>query len=224
LKASEENIISFLTSIPKEVKVVAVSKTKPIEDILAVYQTGHKIFGENRVQELGSKYEMLPKDIEWHFIGHLQSNKVKLIANFVCMVHSIDSLKLLNIVNQEAIKVNRIIDVLFQIYIAEEETKFGLDSRELFNIIESPELSLLRNIRVRGLMGIASFTENMDQVRSEFRQLKELFEKCRQEYFADVDYFSELSMGMSGDFKIAIEEGATIIRIGSLLFGERNYL
>jgi pyridoxal phosphate enzyme (YggS family) len=224
VKFSENDIKSFLNSIPRGVKVVAVSKTKPLEDILTVYNTGHKIFGENRVQELTAKYEQLPHDIEWHLIGHLQSNKVKYIAKFVQLIHSIDSLKLLSTVNQEALKAKREIDVLFQIYIASEETKFGLDKQELLEILNSPVFKILENVRIRGLMGIATFTEDMDQVRSEFRILKETFDYCRQTYFSGNEFFSELSMGMSGDYKIAIEEGATIIRVGSLLFGERNYL
>jgi pyridoxal phosphate enzyme (YggS family) len=224
VKFSENDIKTFLNSIPPGVKVVAVSKTKPVEDILAVYNTGHKIFGENRVQELTAKYEQLPRDIEWHLIGHLQSNKVKYISKFVHLIHSIDSLKLLTAVNQEALKTDRIIDVLFQVYIAKEETKFGLDKQELIEILTSPSFKSLGNVRIRGLMGIATFTENMDQVRSEFRILKEIFDYCKHTYFGGKNYFSELSMGMSCDYKIAIEEGATIIRVGSLLFGERNYL
>jgi len=220
----ENKINSFLSSVPSGIKVVAVSKTKPVEDILAVYNTGHKIFGENRVQELISKYETLPDDIEWHLIGHLQSNKVKFIAKFIHLIHSVDSLKLLLAINQEALKANRTIDVLMQIYIAREETKFGLNKPELIEILKSPEIKTLGNVRIRGLMGIATFTENMDQVRAEFRELKGFFNFCKTEFFAESDYFSELSMGMSGDYKIAIEEGATIIRVGSLLFGERNYL
>jgi pyridoxal phosphate enzyme (YggS family) len=220
----ENQIVSFLHSLPQGIKLVAVSKTKPVEDILKVYNTGHKIFGENRVQELAAKYEQLPRDIEWHLIGHLQSNKVKYIAKFVHLIHSVDSLKLLVTINQEAIKSERIIDVLFQIYIAREETKFGLDKNELIEILVSSEFKNLKNINVRGLMGIASFTEDVDQVRFEFRQLKEIFDTCKHDYFAEDSNFSELSMGMSGDYKIAIDEGATIIRVGSLLFGERNYL
>jgi PLP dependent protein len=224
VKPTEDNIRSFLDSIPENVKVVAVSKTKPVEDILSVYHTGHKIFGENRVQELTAKCEQLPKDIEWHLIGHLQSNKVKYVAKFIHLIHSVDSLKLLVTINQEAIKVNRVIDVLLQVYIATEETKFGLDKQEVIEILESPEYEAMKNIRITGLMGIASFSENHDQVRSEFMELKSIFDFCRQNQFAGKDYFSELSMGMSGDYKIAIEEGASIIRVGSLIFGERNYL
>lgn len=221
--STEKKTKSFLASIPNGVKLVAVSKTKPAEDILEVYNMGHKIFGENRVQELIAKHEQLPKDIEWHLIGHLQTNKAKYIAKFVSLIHSIDSLKLLLNVNQEAQKANRVIDVLFQIYIAREESKFGLDQAELLEILNSPEYKSLGNIRVRGLMGIATFTENMTIVRNEFRSLKMIFDDCRQSYFQGMDHFSELSMGMSGDYKIAIEEGATIIRVGSLLFGERTY-
>ena len=191
---------------------------------MAVYNAGHRIFGENRVQELTTKYEQLPGDIEWHLIGHLQSNKVKYIAKFVSMIHSIDSLKLLQTVNQEASKAQRIIDVLLQVYIAREETKFGLGKDEISDLLLSPEIKTLENIRIRGLMGIASFTEDQEQVRAEFRQLKEIYDFCRESYFADKSYFTEISMGMSGDYKIAIEEGASIIRVGSLLFGERNYL
>jgi len=220
---SKNDLTTFLNSVPEDVKVVAVSKTKPIEDILAVYNTGHKIFGENRVQELISKQEMLPADIEWHLIGHLQTNKVKYIAKFVHLIHSIDSLKLLIAVNQEAKKAERVIEVLFQIYIAKEETKYGLDKEELIAILKSPEFKSLDNIKVRGLMGISTFTDNMEQVRMEFRQLKEIFDYCKSVYFKDETLFSELSMGMSGDYKLAIEEGATIIRVGSLIFGERNY-
>jgi len=224
VKFSENHIKSFLASVPKEVKVVAVSKTKPVEDILTVYDTGHKIFGENRVQELTGKFEILPRDIEWHLIGHLQSNKVKHIAHFVHLIHSVDSMKLLVAINHEAVKAKRIIDVLFQVYIAREETKFGLDKQELVEILSSPEIHTLENVRIRGLMGIATFTEDMSQIRSEFGTLKKLFDFCKQNFFGNSDTFSELSMGMSGDYKIAIEEGATIIRVGSLLFGERNYL
>ena len=203
---------------------MAVSKTKPVEDILTVYNTGHKIFGENRVQELIGKFEILPRDIEWHLIGHLQSNKVKHIAHFVHLIHSVDSMKLLVAINHEAVKAKRIIDVLFQVYIAREETKFGLDKQELVEILSSPEIHTLENVRIRGLMGISTFTEDMSQIRSEFGTLKKLFDFCKQNFFGNSDTFSELSMGMSGDYKIAIEEGATIIRVGSLLFGERNYL
>lgn len=220
---SKNDLRVFLDSVPEDVKVVAVSKTKPLEDILQVYNAGHKIFGENRVQELISKQEKLPADIEWHLIGHLQTNKVKYIAKFVHLIHSIDNLKLLIAVNQEAIKAGRVIEVLFQVYIAKEETKFGLSKEELISILESSEFKSMHNIKVRGLMGIATFTDNMEQVRMEFRQLKEIFDFCKSVYYQDNRLFSEISMGMSGDYKLAIEEGATIIRLGSLIFGERNY-
>ncbi len=224
MKLSNSSIKEFLDTVPKNVKLVAVSKTKPNEEIMAVYNTGHKIFGENRVQELIGKYEQLPKDIEWHLVGHLQSNKVKYLAKFVHLIHSIDSLKLLVTVNQEAIKAGRVIDVLLQVYIAKEETKFGLEKHELTDILDSDEFKSLENVRIRGLMGIATYTDDTVRVREEFRQLKEIFEFCKEHYFGDKNFFSELSMGMSGDYQIAIEEGTTIIRIGSLIFGERNYL
>jgi PLP dependent protein len=224
VKLSENEISAFLKSVPEKVKVVAVSKTKPPEEILKVYNTGHRIFGENRVQEMISKAGQLPGDIQWHLVGHLQSNKVKHIAGFVSLIHSVDSLKLLKVIDQEAFKANRIIDVLLQVYIAAEETKYGLDRDELIELVSSPVIKSLKNVNIRGLMGIASFTEDIDRVRAEFIGLRGLFEFCRQKYFKESDTFSEISMGMSGDYKIAIEEGATIIRIGSLIFGERNYL
>ncbi|MCB9000007.1 MAG: YggS family pyridoxal phosphate-dependent enzyme [Bacteroidales bacterium] len=224
MELSDYDIREFISSLPKGITLVAVSKTKPVEEILRVYHAGHKIFGENRVQELSSKYEQLPKDIQWHQIGHLQSNKVKYIAPFVSMIHSIDSFKILRIVEQEAKKSDRVIDILLQVYIAEEESKFGLDMDEVLEILNSKEFYELQNIRLRGLMGIATYTENREQVRKEFRQLHEFFLKCKSEYFAGNSSFSELSMGMSGDYQIAIEEGATIIRLGSIIFGERNYL
>ncbi|MCB8994860.1 MAG: YggS family pyridoxal phosphate-dependent enzyme [Bacteroidales bacterium] len=224
MELSDYDIREFISSLPKGITLVAVSKTKPVEEILRVYHAGHKIFGENRVQELSSKYEQLPKDIQWHQIGHLQSNKVKYIAPFVSMIHSIDSFKILRIVEQEAKKSDRVIDILLQVYIAEEESKFGLDRDEVLEILNSKEFYELQNIRLRGLMGIATYTENREQVRKEFRQLHEFFLKCKSEYFAGNSSFSELSMGMSGDYQIAIEEGATIIRLGSIIFGERNYL
>jgi pyridoxal phosphate enzyme (YggS family) len=193
-----------------KVKLVAVSKTKPIEDIQALYDLGQRDFGENYVQELTEKAEKLPKDIRWHFIGHLQSNKVKYIAPFVHLIHVVDSLKLLQEVNKQALKNNRVIDCLLQVYIAQEETKFGLDEKELADLV----INRFDNARICGLMGMASFTEDMDKVRNEFQYLKNLFNKYPQ--------LSTLSMGMSSDYKIAVEEGSTMVRIGSLLFGNRN--
>lgn len=208
--------------------LVAVSKTKPAEDIMELYNMGQRDFGENYVQELVGKYEQLPKDIRWHYIGHLQSNKVKYIAPFVHLIHGVDSLSLLKEINKQALKNNRIIDCLLQIYIAKEETKFGLDADELEAIITS-DLSELKNIRICGLMGMASFSNNLDLVRSEFNHLKNLFDQYAQPQTTNQKLpttnhqLQTLSMGMSADYKIAIEEGSNMVRIGSLLFGERNY-
>jgi pyridoxal phosphate enzyme (YggS family) len=205
----------------KHVTLVAVSKTKPVSDILELYELGQRDFGENYVQELVEKAEQLPKDIRWHFIGHLQSNKVKYIAPFVHLIHGVDSEKLLREINKQAAKLNRTIDVLLQIHIAKEETKFGLDEEELNLIIGQFENLKMENIRVCGLMGMASFSEDMNLVRSEFQYLKTLFDQHK--FTIQYSPFTILSMGMSGDYKIAIEEGSTMVRIGSLLFGARNY-
>lgn len=200
--------------------LIAVSKTKPIEDIQALYDLGQRDFGENYVQELVDKYEKLPKDIHWHFIGHLQSNKVKYIAPFVHLIHGVDSLSLLKEINKQGLKNNRIIDCLLQIHIAKEETKFGLNSDELEAVLTG-ELSALKNISITGLMGMASFSTNIDLVRAEFNYLKSLFVKYTPLQTANCK-LQILSMGMSSDYKIAIEEGSNMIRIGSLLFGERK--
>jgi pyridoxal phosphate enzyme (YggS family) len=201
--------------------LVAVSKTKPAEDIHELYNLGQRDFGENYVQELVGKYEQLPKDIRWHYIGHLQSNKVKYIAPFVHLIHGVDSVSLLKEINKQGLKNNRIIDCLLQIYIAKEETKFGLDSHELDAILTG-DISALKNIRITGLMGMASFSTNMDLVRSEFNYLKSLFDKYNQLSTFNFQLLT-LSMGMSSDYKIAVEEGSNMVRIGSLLFGERNF-
>lgn len=205
------------------VTLVAVSKTKPAIDILELYSLGQRDFGENYVQELVDKAAQLPKDIRWHFIGHLQSNKVKYIAPFVHLIHGVDSLKLLKEINKQAAKHNRIIDVLLQVHIAQEETKFGFDAHELQELLQthSAELQELSGVRVCGLMGMASFSDNTELVRSEFHQLRSLFEQHRSRT-ADNIQLTILSMGMSGDYKMAIEEGSTLVRIGSLLFGSRN--
>jgi len=209
--------------IPENVNLVAVSKTKPAEQILEAYNSGHKIFGENKVQELSSKHELLPKDIEWHMIGHLQTNKVKYIAPFVTLIHGVESLKLLTAINKEALKNKRIIDCLLQVKIAAEDSKFGLDQTDVEQILESVEFKQFKNIRILGLMGMATYTSNADMVRDEFRKLVSIFKNIRQKYFSGMPDFKELSMGMSADYKIAIEEGSTMIRIGSLIFGERVY-
>lgn len=209
----------------KQVTLVAVSKIQPVEAILKLYELGQRDFGENYVQELVDKQALLPKDIRWHFIGHLQSNKVKYIAPFVQLIHGVDSFKLLKEINKEAAKNNRVIDVLLQVHIAQEETKFGLNEEELKSIYNrnSDGLEELKNVRICGFMGMASFSDDLEKVRGEFRYLKSLFD-----WYADLpianSQFSILSMGMSGDYTIAIEEGSTMVRIGSLLFGARNYV
>jgi hypothetical protein len=213
----------------RNVTLVAVSKTKPVEDILALYHLGHRDFGENYVQELVEKYEQLPKDICWHFIGHLQSNKVKLIAPFVSLIHSVDSEKLLKEINKQAQKNNRIIDCLLQVYIAKEETKFGLDENELTDVIEATNYAnttnedkkVFKNICIKGLMGMASFTDDEKIVRKEFQFLRILFNKYAQLSTVNCQ-LSIVSMGMSADYKMAIEEGSNMVRIGSLLFGARS--
>ncbi len=218
-----EQLEKIKNELPQHVKLIAVSKTHPVSVIMEAYNAGHKIFGENRVQELISKYDEMPKDIEWHLIGHLQTNKVKYIATFVSLIHSVDSLKLLSVIDKEAQKCNRVIDCLLQVYIASEETKFGLSADELHELLQNPEFKQLQNVRVCGLMGMATFTDNMEQVRMEFRFLKKLFNEVKQTYFQNQPWFKELSMGMSSDYRIAIEEGSTMVRIGSNIFGHRSY-
>ncbi|MCD4833929.1 MAG: YggS family pyridoxal phosphate-dependent enzyme [Bacteroidales bacterium] len=219
-----ENIKQFLASeIPANVKLIAVSKTKPVETILEAYKSGHKIYGENKVQDLVDKYNELPKDIEWHMIGHMQSNKVKYVAPFVSLIHGVDSFKLLKVINKEGEKNNRKIDCLLQFHIAKEETKFGLDLNETTEFLKSDEFKNLNHINICGVMGMATFTENEDTIRPEFNELVHIFNQLKNTYFPKNDDFKEISMGMSADYKIAIEEGATMVRIGSLLFGARNY-
>ena len=204
----------------KNVTLVAVSKTKPVEDILELYKLGQRDFGENYVQELVEKHEQLPKDIRWHFIGHLQSNKAKQIAPFISLIHSVDSEKLLKEINKQAARNNRVIDCLLQVHIAKEETKFGLDENELKELFAS-NLKTYKNVFVKGLMGMASFTDNQEMVRKEFQLLKSLFDIHTALQTSNVN-FQTLSMGMSSDYNIAIEEGSNMVRIGSLLFGKRE--
>ncbi|SJZ68880.1 hypothetical protein SAMN04488128_1011212 [Chitinophaga eiseniae] len=210
---------------PYNAQLVAVSKTKPAEDIAAFYAAGQRIFGENYVQELVDKQAVLPADIEWHFIGHLQSNKVKYMAPFVHTIHAVDSLKLLQEINKQAAKHQRVINCLLQVHIAAEETKFGLDGQELQQLLSSwnSHQADFANIRIAGMMGMATNTTNETQVRQEFHQLHQLFGSVKTTFFNTQDYFRELSIGMSADYTIALEEGSTLVRIGSLLFGERNY-
>ncbi|HET6244089.1 MAG: YggS family pyridoxal phosphate-dependent enzyme [Bacteroidetes bacterium] len=215
----EANIGQIKKKLPKQVKLIAVSKTIPIEGIIEAYNSGHKIFGENKVQELVDKMEKLPKDIEWHLIGHLQTNKVKHIASFVSLIHGVDSIKLLKEINKQAVKYNRTIPVLLQIHIASEETKFGLNFKEAEQIIHSESLKSLKNIVLRGFMGMATFTKDKTVIRNEFRSLSVFFNKLKSTI--NNPDFSELSMGMSGDYEIAIEEGSTMVRVGSAIFGNR---
>ncbi len=207
----------------KHVTLVAVSKTKPVEDILALYSLGQRDFGENYVQELVTKQPLLPEDIRWHFIGHLQSNKVKSIAPFVHMIHGVDSFKLLQEINKQGTKYSRKIHCLLQVHVAQEETKFGLDETELKTLLENfTAADEMEFVQICGLMAMASFTENQDTIRKEFRRVKQVFESLHDRYFYHDDLFREMSMGMSGDYQVAMEEGSTMIRVGSLIFGERK--
>ncbi|WP_159471713.1 YggS family pyridoxal phosphate-dependent enzyme [Dyadobacter sp. 3J3] len=215
-----QNIKQIEDQLQQKARLIAVTKTKPIEVLEETYQAGFRRFGENKVQEMTAKYEVLPKDIEWHMIGHLQSNKVKYMAPYVSMIHSVDNFKLLKEINKEAAKNNRVIDCLLQIFIAEEETKFGLSDEEAKEILESEALPSLTNIRIVGLMGMASNSDDEEKVRLEFRHLKTLFDSFKTYEKANVK-MQEISMGMSGDFLLAVEEGSTLVRVGSAIFGAR---
>lgn len=214
------NLAQIEQQLIHETRLVAVTKTKPVALLMEAYEAGARRFGENKVQEMVAKHEELPKDIEWHMIGHLQTNKVKYMAPFVALVHSVDSFRLLQEINKEAKKNDRVIDCLLQIYIAREETKFGLSEEEALEIIRSTELNALQNVRITGLMGMASNTEDINVVRAEFRSLKTTFESFKAHQNAQVT-MQELSMGMSGDYLIAMEEGSTLVRVGSAIFGSR---
>jgi len=217
-----ENLEQLREELPGEVTIVVVSKTRSDQEILEAYHSGHRDFGENKVQELVAKQERLPGDIRWHMVGHLQSNKVRHLVPFIHMVHSVDSIKLLGVINREAEKKGRIIDCLLQLHIAREETKFGLSGEELFELVSSPGFSSMQHVRVRGLMAMATYTENMDRVREEFRHLKLIFERIKREVFPGAPWFDQLSAGMSGDYRVAVEEGSTVVRIGSIIFGPRK--
>jgi pyridoxal phosphate enzyme (YggS family) len=219
----KENLNIVKASVPSNVTLIAVSKTKPVSDLQEAYDAGQRIFGENKALEMRDKHQVLPNDIQWHFIGHLQTNKIKYIAPFVTLIHAIDSLSLLGAVNKEAAKNNRVIDCLLQFHIAQEETKFGLDMEEAKSMLESESYKNLNNINICGVMGMATFTDNAAQVRDEFKNLKNIFETLKENYFKENDSFKEISMGMSDDYPIAIEEGATMVRVGSKIFGARNY-
>ena len=215
-----ENLKKIAQTIPAHVQLVAISKTKPVEVVMEAYHAGQRVFGENKVQEMVAKQEAMPKDIQWHLVGHLQTNKIKYIIPFVSLIHSVDSQKLLEAIDKEASKKERVIDCLLQVHIAQEETKFGFDRDELLTLVNSGALPRYRNVRVVGLMGMASFTDDEAQVRSEFRGLRQLFQEM-QPIFGE--QFTQISMGMSGDYLLAIEEGSTMVRVGSSIFGERNY-
>ncbi len=216
-----ENRQKIIKTIPPHVELVAVSKNKTDDDILELYKHGHRVFGESKVQELVPKYENLPGDIKWHMVGHLQRNKVKYIAPFIDMIESVDSLKLLKEIDKEAGKNNRTIKCLFQIHIAEEESKFGMSFDDVCQIFDGDDYKNMNNVSVVGLMGMATFTDDENQVRKEFKTLKSIFDKLKEKYFKSDDDFSEISMGMSNDYIIGIEEGSTMVRIGTALFGER---
>jgi pyridoxal phosphate enzyme (YggS family) len=219
----KENLNIVRATVPSDVTLIAVSKTKPISDLQEAYDAGQRVFGENKALEMRDKYQVLPDDIQWHFIGHLQTNKIKYIAPFVTLIHSVDSVSLLEAVNKEAVKNNRVIDCLLQFHIAQEDTKFGLDMEEAKVLLESENFKSLKNVNIVGVMGMATFTNDVDQIRNEFKNLKDIFDTLKEGYFKDKDSFSEISMGMSDDYPIAIEEGATMVRVGSKIFGARNY-
>jgi pyridoxal phosphate enzyme (YggS family) len=217
------NLRQVMANLPQDVRLVAISKYHPNEYIEAAYEEGQRIFGESHEQELRLKHETLPKDIQWHFIGHLQTNKVKYIAPYVTMVEAVDSLKLLREIDKQAAKSGRIIDVLLELHIAEEETKYGLTHEALLELLEQGEWRAMQHVRICGLMMMASYVDDEQQIRSEFRQAYDMFREVKARYFADVDYFCERSWGMSHDYLLAIEEGSTMVRIGTMIFGPRVY-
>jgi len=217
------NITAMRRQLPAHVKLLVVSKTQSVTNIAEAYKAGQRLFGENKARELASKASQLPSDIEWHFIGHLQTNKVRLIASFVHTIQSVESLRLLTIIDNEARRANRVINCLLQFHIATEETKFGLDMDEAHALLKSQEYKAMQNIRINGVMGMATYTDDESIVRNEFRMLRDFYGQLCSSYFAGNASFREISMGMSGDYLSAIEEGSTIVRIGSLVFGERQY-
>lgn len=217
------NIKQILAELPKGVRLVVVSKFHPSSAIEEAYQAGQRVFGESKVQEMAAKYEALPKDIEWHFIGHLQSNKIKYMAPFVSLIHGIDSYNLLAEVNKQAAKCNRVIKCLLQIHIAKEETKFGFTKAECMEMLTAGEWQSLKNIEICGLMGMATYTDNTEEISREFAGLHDFFEEVKSKWFANAPSFCELSMGMSDDFRLAVEQRSTLVRIGSMIFGNRSY-
>jgi len=217
----KDNLLQIKSQLPESVTLVAVSKTKPVSDLMEAYNAGQRIFGENKIQEMTEKWGQMPKDIQWHMIGHVQTNKVKYMAEYVSLIHGVDSLKLLQEINKQAAKHNRVIDCLLQMYIAEEETKFGLDEKEMEDILHFVQNDKLQNVKVVGLMGMATFTDNQTQIKKEFLNLKSTFDKINS--LSIVNYqLSIISMGMSGDYNLAIECGSTMVRIGSSIFGNRK--
>ncbi len=215
------NLLEIKSTLPSDVTLVAVSKTKPVADLMEAYHAGQRIFGENKIQEMTEKWEQMPKDIEWHMIGHVQTNKVKFMAEYVSLIHGVDSMKLLEEINKQAQKHNRVIDCLLQIYIAEEESKFGLDENELEEMLKQVQHEEMQNIKIVGLMGMATFTDNQNQIKKEFLRLKSIFDKY-QPLNTEHCQLNTLSMGMSGDYKLAIDCGSNMVRIGSSIFGNRN--
>jgi len=220
----ENNLNKIKASLPDDVKLVAVSKTKSNEEIMEAYRTGQRIFGENKVQELVRKWESLPKDIEWHFIGHLQSNKVRMIAPFVAMIHSVDSLKILKTINDEAKHAGRVIPCLLQFHIASEESKFGFSYEEVVQLLTALKSSDIENVIISGVMGMATFTDDVELIRKEFSTLHEIFQNLKDVFFRGNDNFREISMGMSHDYLYAVDNGSTMVRVGSTIFGERNLI
>ena len=219
----KDNLYKIEQTVADGVRLIAVSKTKPVEDLQEAYDAGQRLFGENKALEMRDKHEVLPADIEWHFIGHLQTNKIKYIAGYVSLIHSIDSLGLLQAVEKEAAKHDRVIDCLMQFHIATEESKFGLDMAEAEALLQSPEYAAMQHVRIVGVMGMATNTDNRDLIRREFATLRGYRDTLRERYFAGHTEFREISMGMSGDYDIAMEEGSTLVRVGSAIFGARNY-
>jgi PLP dependent protein len=215
----KENIKKLASTLPEHVTLVAVSKTKPVRDLMEAYDAGQRIFGENKIQEMAEKYKEMPKDIQWHMIGHVQRNKVKYMAEFVSLIHGVDSFELLKEINKQAIKNNRVIDCLLQIKIAEEDSKFGMSAKDASTMLKSNDLKELKNIKIKGLMGMATFTDDMDQVKKEFNFLKTTFNELK----TSNPNLKIISMGMSGDYQLAIDCGSTMIRVGSSIFGSRNY-
>lgn len=218
-----EKLTAINATIPSGVRLVAVSKFHPVEALREAYDAGQRVFGESRAQELSVKYKQMPSDVEWHFIGHLQTNKVRQIIPCVSMIHSVDSVKLLNCIDTEAHKAGRMVDVLLQLHVAQEATKSGMTPDECIELADAGSFSGLKNVRVRGVMGMATFTDDLDQVRSEFQAIHRTFLRLKEGCFAGDGNFSEISMGMSDDYQIAIEEGSTLVRIGTSIFGSRQY-